>query len=123
MGDWPRRILKLLGKLRPGSDKKLAFGYGYDRTFQRLEDLRGLGLLPGNICDIGASDGKWTRKCLKVFPQAKYFCIDPLDENIPHLAKLGAKTKLHVCNYGHRKGHHQGTDVGNDYRESYCDCK
>jgi FkbM family methyltransferase len=40
------------------------------------------------IVDIGASDGKWTRECAKVFPGASYLLIDPLDENEPALRAL-----------------------------------
>jgi FkbM family methyltransferase len=62
--------------------------HAFDHSFQRLEELRDLGFYSSTICDIGASDGRWTRQCLEVFPRARYFCVDPLDENQPKLAKL-----------------------------------
>lgn len=65
--------------------------HAFDHTFERLGRLRDLGFSPANICDVGASDGKWTQRCLEIYPQAQYFCIDPLGENGSSLAKLKSK--------------------------------
>ena len=46
------------------------------------------GIVPLQIVDIGAAKGLWTRECLEVFPDANYFLIDPLEENIAALEKL-----------------------------------
>ena len=54
----------------------------------RLQDLRNRGFIPKQILDIGASNGTWTRECLRVFPNAQYFLIDPLEENRDALEKL-----------------------------------
>jgi len=75
--------------------RRLNYRYGsehaFDHTFDRLARLRDLGFSPTVICDVGASDGKWTLRCLEIYPQARYFCIDPLGENSSSLAKLKAK--------------------------------
>jgi FkbM family methyltransferase len=34
-----------------------------------------------SVADIGASDGRWTRECMTVYPTATYTLIDPLMEN------------------------------------------
>jgi FkbM family methyltransferase len=53
--------------------------------------LRGQGMAPKQIVDVGASDGSWTQDCLKVFPESRYFLVDPLTENVAHLKKLSSK--------------------------------
>jgi FkbM family methyltransferase len=63
----------------------------FNHTFERLTHLMELGLCPHDICDIGASDGRWTRECLTCFPDAHYFLVDPLDENESSLREFGAK--------------------------------
>lgn len=65
--------------------------HAFGHTFARLKLLRGLGFTPGCICDVGASDGRWSRECLEIFPEAEYFCVEPLDENQSGLAQLSAK--------------------------------
>ena len=65
--------------------------HAFDHVFQRLKSVRDSGFSPASICDVGASDGRWSRKCLGIFPQARYFCVDPLDENQPYLAQLSAE--------------------------------
>ena len=61
---------------------------GFFDAFQRL---RKKGILPTQIVDVGASNGAWTRQCLKVFPKADYFLIDPLEENGESLRQLQRK--------------------------------
>jgi FkbM family methyltransferase len=53
-----------------------------------LEKIRTTGISPTTIIDVGASNGQWTRECLTVFPESRYFLIDPLDENRPALTQL-----------------------------------
>jgi FkbM family methyltransferase len=92
MEDWLKRHVKRILR-RFGLEVSRAQGsaHAFDHTFQRLAVLRDLGFCPATICDIGASDGRWSRKCLEVFPQARYFCVDPLDENRLYLAQLSAE--------------------------------
>ncbi|MDB5174882.1 MAG: hypothetical protein JWN51_3655 [Phycisphaerales bacterium] len=58
---------------------------GFDAALRRL---KAMGVTPGQIVDVGASDGKWTRECMTIFPGARYFLVDPLPENAGPLAAL-----------------------------------
>lgn len=60
----------------------------FDRTFQRLRVLKENGFTFSSICDVGASSGIWSRECLKIFSDAQYFCVEPLDEHQPELLQL-----------------------------------
>lgn len=53
-----------------------------------LERARAKGFLPRTVIDIGAATGTWTRECRSVFPAARYFLVDPLEENRPALERL-----------------------------------
>jgi len=69
--------------------------HSFDHTFQRLRLLQHLGFQPQVVCDVGASNGSWSRKCLKIFPEASFFCIDPLVENRPALERLCSDHRAH----------------------------
>jgi FkbM family methyltransferase len=60
---------------------------GFDAALRRL---KAMGVTPGQIVDVGASDGKWTRECMTIFPDARYFLVDPLPENAAPLKALQA---------------------------------
>lgn len=79
------KTVKLLGITIKTTDRSV---HEFDHTFERLTWMRDQGFKPSEICDIGASNGRWTRKCMKVFPEASYFCVDPLEENQEGLARL-----------------------------------
>ena len=94
MKDWAKlsitRILQRLGfEIRRTTSLGLA--HSFNHTFERLQVMRDLGFIPRTIHDVGASDGKWTCQCLKVFPNAQYFCVEPLDEHQPYWARLNAE--------------------------------
>jgi FkbM family methyltransferase len=80
--------LKLLGITIITTDRSV---HEFDHTFERLAWMRDQGFKPSEIFDIGASNGRWTRKCVKVFPEARYFCVDPLEENQEGLSILKAE--------------------------------
>lgn len=71
--------------------------HAFDHTWQRLKTLSALGFKPSFICDIGASKGIWTQKCLNIFPKAEYLCVDPLKENTPPLKELSLKHRAVHC--------------------------
>jgi FkbM family methyltransferase len=50
-----------------------------------LARARGLGLRPRTVFDVGAALGDFTEGCWKVFPEAQFFLIEPLDEFAPIL--------------------------------------
>ena len=62
----------------------------FDHTFERLLSIRGLGFYPRNIYDIGASNGSWTMRVLRVFPESEFLCVEPLENNQPALRELSA---------------------------------
>ncbi len=49
--------------------------------------------MPQTVIDVGASDGRWARECMRVFPEAQYFLVDPLPENAEHLREFAGATK------------------------------
>ncbi len=53
-----------------------------------LERARSKGFSPANVVDVGAANGQWTRECRVIFPAARYFLVDPLEENRPALEQL-----------------------------------
>lgn len=48
------------------------------------------------IVDIGASNGRWSKEALRIFPTAKFLAIDPLTENLASLEQL---SRIH-SNFG-----------------------
>jgi FkbM family methyltransferase len=53
-----------------------------DEFFARA---RRLGLRPRTVFDVGAAMGDFTQTCWTVFPEARFFLIEPLDEFAPIL--------------------------------------
>jgi FkbM family methyltransferase len=53
-----------------------------------LEKMRAQGFWPATVIDIGAFDGQWTQECRQVFPGARYFLVEPLEEYRPMLERL-----------------------------------
>jgi FkbM family methyltransferase len=43
------------------------------------------------VIDIGASNGSWTTRAMRIYPQASYLAIEPLQEQEPALIKLKQK--------------------------------
>ncbi|MFH1922002.1 MAG: FkbM family methyltransferase [Planctomycetota bacterium] len=56
-----------------------------------LEKAGAVGIVPDQVVDIGASNGAWTRQCLRLLPNARYFLVDPLVENRQSLETLSAE--------------------------------
>jgi len=53
-----------------------------------LRRLSSNGFTFSTVLDIGASDGKWTRDALAVFPDAYYLLFEPLEERRRELERL-----------------------------------
>jgi FkbM family methyltransferase len=53
-------------------------GGGMGEGFLRMREI---GVLPDIVIDIGAAQGTWTKKAMRVWPNAKYELIEPLVEN------------------------------------------
>jgi FkbM family methyltransferase len=68
------------------------------RAFEKLENdcrmdaalLRASRFAPeiATVVDVGAAAGKWTRRALRFFPNARYLLIEPLNEQVPALEAL-----------------------------------
>ena len=67
-----------------------------------------LGVHIDEIVDVGAASGEWTRECMAVLPNARYFLVDPLDENAVALRTLAAARRNVHCWIG-ALGASQGT--------------
>jgi FkbM family methyltransferase len=50
-----------------------------------LERLRALGVAPATVVDVGAAYGDWSATCRRIFPDARYILIEPLEEFAPFL--------------------------------------
>jgi FkbM family methyltransferase len=57
-----------------------------------LERAAARGLDIGTVVDIGAASGRWTRKALPLFPDARFLLLEPLEE---HRAELDALHREH----------------------------
>jgi FkbM family methyltransferase len=45
--------------------------------YNRLKKLREYDFAPASILDVGASNGVWSGTCSMIFPEAKYFLVEP----------------------------------------------
>lgn len=53
-----------------------------------LRAAKKAGLLPGTVIDVGAAYGSFALQCRRVFPDAMYICIEPLQEYEPLLERV-----------------------------------
>jgi len=53
-----------------------------------LEQARRVGLTPGTVIDVGAAFGIFSRECHKIFPDAHYVLVEPIEEYLPVLSKV-----------------------------------
>lgn len=60
-----------------------------DAMSQSLAKARDLwGIRPSCVIDVGAASGKWSLCCERVFPEATYHLIEPLEEDRPLLETI-----------------------------------
>lgn len=79
MPNWLRRMLRRRRDPPP---------FGMDVA---LKGLRGRGVQPDIIFDIGASDGSWTKQALAIWPQARFHCFEPLAARRTAMQRLVAE--------------------------------
>lgn len=72
----PQKVLAPLG-LRLVPTKRLRPSGFKDSLFR----VREKGIAIEQVVDVGAARGEWTRACMDVFPEARYFLLDPLESN------------------------------------------
>lgn len=53
-----------------------------------LGQVRRVGFTPGTVIDVGAAFGIFTRECHKIFPDAHYLLVEPIEEYLPVLSKV-----------------------------------
>jgi FkbM family methyltransferase len=61
-----------------------------------FEKLAVAGFVPGEIIDVGAAKGLWTKECMQLFPDATYLLVDPLPSNVEALSALATAHKGRV---------------------------
>jgi FkbM family methyltransferase len=61
---------------------------GFHATFERA---RTAGLHPKTVIDVGASDGRWSSECMRVFPDANYCLFDALPDHASDLKQFAAR--------------------------------
>lgn len=54
-------------------------------TAATLERIRGLGIVPATVVDVGAAYGDWSATCCRIFPDARCILIEPLEEFAPFI--------------------------------------
>jgi len=88
------QLKKLVNSLLEiGGLRMMSANWGPRGFASSLKRVKSQGVIPQTVIDIGASNGQWTRECLTIFPEAKYFLVDPLSQNIPALEKLAAQNQ------------------------------
>ena len=85
---WHRATNAILGSL---GLRLVNARWGPRGPMDALRRVRDQGVVPREIVDVGASDGCWTRDCLRVFPDARYLLIEPLPQHAGALADLRAR--------------------------------
>ena len=81
------RVLHLVGA------RAVSETWGPRGFVDALRRAKGAGATVTEVVDAGAARGEWTRECMEVFPQARYFLVDPLMENQAILARLAAERR------------------------------
>ncbi len=78
-----------IGRLQPAASHLRPIGDD-DSVF---EDFRARGFNPRLVFDVGASDGAWTRKARRVFPDARYVLVEPRETGLAGAVKcvVGAR--------------------------------
>src|SRR5688572_939285 len=65
------------------------------------------GLLVNTVIDVGASDGRWTRDCMKYLPGANYLMIEaqePHREALDKLCRERPNARFVLAAAGHKEG-------------------
>jgi FkbM family methyltransferase len=80
------------------------------RTAQKAAQVR-------TVFDIGASDGRWSRAAMPLFPQARFVAVDPLAEREPALKRLkdrDSRFDYELCVAGEEENGSVELAVGDD---------
>lgn len=86
-----KRLLQVLKrKLSPVVSKIWENPFTQFTAPEALTRLRGHGFSVAAVIDIGASDGRWSRKTMPCFPGARFLGVEPLAERAAALAEMKA---------------------------------
>jgi FkbM family methyltransferase len=84
----------IINKLLPASFKEsIRRKAGVPDIFFSIERLKKIGFNPKQIIDVGAYEGEWTRKCAKIFPEARFLMVEAMNQKKEDLQKLAAGNK------------------------------
>ena len=76
-----KMIARMLGIM--GYEVKIANGPCTQKYV--LRQAHDMGFMPATVIDVGAAHGEFSLNCAKVFPDAEYLLIDPLEEYRPFI--------------------------------------
>jgi FkbM family methyltransferase len=77
--------------IRSAIRKRLATRLGAPEIPFALERLSAVGFCPRQIFDVGAYQGDFALECLRVWPNAKVACFEPLEHKVAQLKNLSIK--------------------------------
>lgn len=83
--DWTNALLGPFGL------RMVSALWGPRGPMDALRRAHSRGVSIRQVVDVGASDGKWTRECLEVFPDARYLLVEPQPVHLAALRDLQAE--------------------------------
>lgn len=78
--------------LKPFGAKVIKSAYDAFDMFSAVERINGHGIAVNTVIDIGASDGKWSKETMGIFPDASFLAVEPLTEQTEALETLKRKS-------------------------------
>lgn len=84
---WRNVVNKLLS---PVHLRMVNIAWGPRGVHETLRRIGSTGIVPSQIVDVGAHDGRWCRRTREIFPEARWLLVDPLPSNVDALRRLTA---------------------------------
>jgi FkbM family methyltransferase len=99
-----------VSRIDPDQERIISqYGLPADYAVRRLAWIANqLGFSPDAVVDVGASDGRWSRSALPLFPAARFLLVEPLDQHEPAL-KAFAQSERRVTYFQGLVGRESGT--------------
>jgi FkbM family methyltransferase len=66
---------------------------GVPDIFFSIDRLKKIGFNPKQIIDVGAYEGEWTKRCSKIFPEARFLMVEAMTGKKEKLEKLASVNK------------------------------
>ena len=84
-----KKVKEIINRfLRPLGLKMVNAKWGPRGFANVFREIASSGIAIEQVVDIGASNGQWTHECREIWPDAKYFLVDPLVENELSLQRM-----------------------------------